>query len=85
MSDAELLKEGVYLIFFGMGFVVIFLQLLVYAVQIMSSLIKRFTPDLPSTELLIEPAGQKALNSDDALNQVVIAAALHHHRTHGKK
>jgi oxaloacetate decarboxylase (Na+ extruding) subunit gamma len=85
MSDAALLKEGVYLMLFGMGFVVIFLQLLVYAVQIMSSLIKRFTPDLPSTALLIEPVGPKASSPDDALIQVVIAAALHHHRTHDKK
>lgn len=86
MTKGELMLEGVNLMIAGMGFVMVFLLLLVYAVQLMSRIIARFTPDIPLPVTPIPQPEQPLSSTDDALTKVAIAAALHHHRrTHDKK
>ena len=48
MTPSELLLEGVELMLFGMGFVFVFLVLLVGVVSLMSRLIATFAPSAPT-------------------------------------
>lgn len=46
MTNAELFGEGVNLMISGMGFVMFFLFILIYAVAFMSKLINQYFPNL---------------------------------------
>ncbi|MEI8207748.1 MAG: OadG family transporter subunit [Methylococcales bacterium] len=72
---AEMMSSGVELMFAGMGIVFLFLTMLVYAVNIMSTVIQRFFPDVPVS-------GMSASLSTGIDKSVIaaITAAVHQHR-----
>jgi sodium pump decarboxylases, gamma subunit len=81
MTHAELFGEGVNLMFSGMGFVMIFLFILIYAIKWMSLLINRYFPEPIIAPIPPKPATTIPQAADD-IEQLrpVIAAAIAHHR-----
>lgn len=73
MSPADLMSEGVNLMLFGMGFVFVFLTLLVIAIRVMSKIIQAMEPE--------EPLSTVARVSDatvgDPANDPVLLAVIH--------
>lgn len=78
MQDPQLLQEGLSLMAFGMGFVFIFLTVLVVATTLMSVLVDRLAPTpapVDSGSRAVKPSQEH----DDEL-MAVISAALHRYR-----
>ena len=76
----ELMSGGVELMFVGMGIVFLFLTMLVLAINIMSSLVQRFFPDVP-------PLVVAATTVSSGIDKSIIAAitaAVHQHRSKHK-
>ncbi len=88
MTETELITEGLNLMFVGMGFVMLFLFLLILAIQLMSHLINRYFPEpLKIVETSqYQPPPQPAIPNDlERLRPVIVAAIAHHRRTQGLK
>ncbi|APU29818.1 oxaloacetate decarboxylase [Ectopseudomonas alcaliphila JAB1] len=81
MTPSELLLEGVELMLFGMGFVFVFLVLLVGVVSLMSRLIATFAPSAP-TPAISSPASsvESASHGPDAETLAAIQSAIAQHR-----
>ena len=75
--EASLIDQGLELMLFGMGTVIIFLTLLVFATTGMSALIQRF---VPAPEPVSAGASSSAPASDPLL-LAVITAAIKQHRS----
>ena len=78
-----LLTQGLELLVYGMGTVILFLALLVFATRLMSAIIGRYFPEAePESTLSSVAEPQSADTQSDLSPQVVaaICAALHRHR-----
>lgn len=84
MTNSELMLEGLNLMFAGMGFVLLFLLLLIYAIDFSSKLINRYFPE-PIAQPT--PSSVQPVANDDMerLRPVIIAAIAHHRRQQGLK
>ena len=84
MTPSELIGEGINLMFSGMGFVLVFLLILIWAIGVISKLINRFFPE-PQPEPKTSPnsTALSAAPTDDfeCLRPVIAAAIAHHRRT----
>ena len=84
MSPTELMDEGINLMFSGMGFVLVFLLILIWAIGLMSKLINRFFPEpQPALKTSQNSTALSAAPTDDfeRLLPVIAAAIAHHRRT----
>ena len=84
MSPSELIGEGINLMFSGMGFVLVFLLILIWAIGLMSKLINRFFPEpQPEPKTFPNSTALSAAPTDDfeRLRPVIAAAIAHHRRT----
>ena len=84
MTPSALIGEGINLMFSGMGFVLVFLLILIWAIGVMSKLSNRFFPE-PQPEPKTSPnsTALSAAPTDDfeRLRPVIAAAIAHHRRT----
>lgn len=89
MQDLELLQDGLALMALGMGFVFVFLAVLVISVTLMSKLIGRFQPipvaatesqnSRKSAASSTQSSAQTAAQGDEVV--AVISAAVHRYRS----
>ena len=72
--EGNLIEQGVELMLFGMGTVVVFLTLLVLVTSAMSVLVQRYLPPPP------EPAATAPARGVDGRTLAIITAAIKQHR-----
>ncbi len=75
----SLMSEGLSLMVFGMGFVFVFLTLLVFATNGMSAVVSKIAPDPEPKAKPKAPAAVAANNNDELI--AVMTAAVHQHRS----
>ena len=84
MTPSALIGEGINLMFSGLGFVLVFLLILIWAIGVMSKLINRFFPEpQPEPKTPQNSTALSAAPTDDfeRLRPVIAAAIAHHRRT----
>ena len=80
---AEMMSSGIELMFAGMGIVFLFLTMLVVAINMMSSLLQRFFPDAPTSQVAV--ATTSVSSGIDKSIIAAITAAVHQHRSKHKQ
>ncbi|ADZ90037.1 OadG family protein [Marinomonas mediterranea] len=77
----ELVSEGIGLMVLGMGFVFLFLIVLIFATSYMSTLVNKLFPEVaqPATPAKA-PSASAAANTVDPQIIAAISAAIHQHR-----
>lgn len=75
-----LLGDGIGLMILGMGFVFLFLCILIVATSFMSRLLNQFFPDVSVTAPNAKPVAATAARNVDPKLAEAITAAVHHHR-----
>lgn len=80
MTPSALIGEGINLMFSGMGFVLVFLLILIWAIGVMSKLINRFFPE-PKTSQNSTALSAAPTDDFERLRPVIAAAIAHHRRT----
>ena len=84
MTPSALIVEGINLMFSGMGFVLVFLLILIWAIGVISKLINRFFPEpQPEPKTPQNSTAHSASPTDDfeRLRPMIAAAIAHHRRT----
>ena len=81
--SAGIVDQGVELMLFGMGTVVVFLGLLVLATTLMSRLVARYFPEPAPAPAPVRPAGGNVTTEDELA--AVISAAVHQHRNRRRR
>lgn len=84
MDESNLINEGLTLMTYGMGFVFVFLTLLVFATTFMSKLVVKFIPE-PQPAAPKPKAAAAAPAGDQQLVAVISAAIKQHRAKHGSK
>lgn len=84
--QADIVAQGLELMVYGMGTVVVFLTLLVVATTIMSRLMTRYFPDPAAPAVPARPAVGEQQQAPAVAPKVVaaISAAIHQHRRRDK-
>ncbi len=82
MSQAELINEGLALMMFGMGFVFVFLTVLVFATSLMSRIVSTFSPEevAATPRRSAVPAAGVSDPASDPVLLAVIGDAIRQHR-----
>lgn len=83
MTETELFQEGVNLMLAGMGFVLVFLLLLIWSLGLMSILINRFFPDPVPKQTNPQPLQSSQPDDLERLRPVIVAAIAHYRRSQG--
>lgn len=86
MTPAELFGEGINLMLSGMGFVLLFLLILIWAIRASSKLINRFFPEplpTPKTQPKSTALSADSVSDLERLRPVIVAAIAHHRRSQG--
>ncbi|MCP5160326.1 MAG: OadG family protein [Hahellaceae bacterium] len=81
----ELMSQAIDLMIVGMGFVFVFLTILVGATSVMSKLVVRFEPPAPAKPAAKKPAPAKPAANNDPQLIAVISAAVAEYRSRQKK
>lgn len=77
--ESAIINQGLELMLFGMGTVVVFLSLLVLATTMMSRVVARFFPE-PEPQPVAPTTPPTDAAMDDSTLVAVISAAIAHHR-----
>ena len=84
MTNAELFSEGVNLMISGMGFVMFFLFILIYAIALISKLINQHFPEpIPAPVSKPQVATPPIQDDLERLRPVIVATIVHHRRKQG--
>lgn len=79
--EQDIVAQGVELILYGMGTVVLFLTLLVVATAAMSRLMMQYFPDPQPPAAPVRPGpGEQTAGAVDRKTVAAITAAIHRHR-----
>lgn len=81
----ELMSQAIDLMIVGMGFVFVFLTILVGATSVMSKLVMRFEPPAPAPSPAKKSAPAKPAANNDPQLIAVIRAAVEEYRSRHKK
>lgn len=86
MDSSSLIEDGLTLLIFGMGFVYVFLTLLVVTTGLMSRLVTKYAPDPePVAPIRRKAAPAAAAAADQERLLAVISAAIQQYRAHHKR
>ncbi|WP_018652403.1 oxaloacetate decarboxylase subunit gamma [Actinobacillus capsulatus] len=85
MTNAELFGEGINLMISGMGFVLLFLIVLIYAISFISTLINKYFPEPIPAPVAKPVSSSTPINDLERLRPVIVAAIAHHRRQQGLK
>ncbi|AGI33583.1 TPA: oxaloacetate decarboxylase subunit gamma [Mannheimia haemolytica] len=83
MAPAELFAEGINLMVAGMGFVMLFLLVLIYAISFISKIINQYFPE-PVSIPASKTVPQSPPDDLERLRPVIAAAIAHHRRINGQ-
>jgi oxaloacetate decarboxylase gamma subunit len=79
--QGDIVHQGLELMLYGMGTVVVFLTLLIATVSLMSWFLSRFFPDAEVPVAGVRPGPTSLAVPADVPLAAVIAAAVHRHRS----